>query len=94
MAAGIIKKRKQTRGQYVMGVSFNPSKDKAVDEIKRLGAKLYALSERERDKRVAVTGTGYTVMRREIDERTNRGQVLLKDAVMNFVAAVTKPPFE
>lgn len=86
--------RKKTVGQYAMGIDFNPSGDPMVDKIKAAGAKLYDMLEKVVNDRI--TGPGVSEMDEvqsdEIYNRIQHAKALLKDAVMNGVAAQTKPP--
>lgn len=73
--------RKQTEGEYRVGVSFNPSSSSAVDEIKRKTAELIDLM-------MALTRNRGAVGTRE----AAIAATAYEDAAMWAVKAVTKQP--
>ena len=75
--------RKQTEGEYRVGVSFNPSNSSAVDEIKRKTAELIDLM-------VAFSGNRNAAGARE----AAIAATAYEDACMWAVKAATKQPRE
>ena len=73
--------RPQTEGEYRVGISFNPSNNSAVDEIKRKTAELIDLM-------LAITRGRYVAGAHEAEIAATA----YEDAAMWAVKAVTKQP--
>jgi hypothetical protein len=69
-----------TLGQYRVGISFNPSNNTEVDEVKQLAATFI-------DKLEPLKANGPEVAR-----LAAHAQTLIEDAAMNAVKAITKQP--
>jgi hypothetical protein len=72
-----------TLGEYRVGISFNPSGNELVTNIKRWAADLIDLCEEHRAKET----------HGEIIRLWAHAQTLLEDAAMNAVKAATKQPY-
>lgn len=74
---------KQTKGEYRVGINFNPSNDDLVGQIKRKGADLIDLIERVPTLDIAERGRLKAL-----------AQTAIEDGAMWAVKAATKPEAE
>lgn len=81
-----------TKGEYRVGVSFNPSKDAMVDQIKREAANLIDLVEAIETRPVEQQGDkGYSAAAAERSRLKALAQTKIEEAAMWAVKAATKP---
>jgi hypothetical protein len=79
----------QTKGEYRVGISFNPSQDDAVSRIKRAAADLIDMIED-----IAVppaSGDPGAIRSAEICRLKSLAQTAIEDGAMWAVKAATKP---
>lgn len=74
-----------TKGEYRVGIHFNPSKDNLVDSIKRAAADLIDLIEKVPDDSMS------PVKDREVKRLKALAQTEIESAAMWAVKAATKP---
>lgn len=74
------------KGEYRVGINFNPSKDDMVGQIKRTAADLINLIET-----ISVPKNGNTAHADEVIRLKELAQTHLEDAAMWAVKAATKP---
>lgn len=74
----------QTKGEYRVGIDFNPSNDDLVGKIKRSAADLIDLIE-------SVPSDRETLRGNEAGRLKAHAQTLIEDGAMNAVKAATKP---
>ena len=74
----------QTKGEYRVGISFNPSQDDAVGRIKRLAADLIDLIDTIPSDRDSERGN-------EVGRVKALAQTAIEDGAMWAVKAATKP---
>ena len=74
-----------TKGEYRVGINFNPSADDMVGKIKRAAADLIDLIE-------TITTDGETDQYVEVSRLKALAQTHVEDAAMWAVKAATKPP--
>lgn len=78
-----------TKGEYRVGISFNPSGDEMVTLVKRMSADLIDLIDVIY---VPATGASDELRIMEIARLKAHAQTLVEDACRTAVAAATKPP--
>jgi hypothetical protein len=76
-----------TKGEYRVGINFNPSNDDMVGQIKRKAADLIDLIE-------TITTDGETDQCIEVWRLKDLAQSEIESAAMWAVKAATKPPLE
>lgn len=76
-----------TKGEYRVGINFNPSADDKVGQIKRMAADLIDLIESIPSDRTSETGN-------EKGRLKSLAQTQIEDGAMWAVKAATKPTFE
>jgi hypothetical protein len=77
----------QTKGEYRVGINFNPSNDDTVGQIKRAAADLIDLIEAIPSDRDSVRGN-------EVGRLKALAQTDIETAAMHAVKAATKPQME
>jgi hypothetical protein len=83
---------KMTKGEYRVGISFNPSNNGKVDQIKRMAADLIDLIETiPATARDDNTEGGAAVRSAEVGRLKSLAQTNVEDAAMWAVKAATKP---
>ena len=81
-----------TKGEYRVGIDFNPSNDDTVGKIKRAAADLIDLIESVESHRPALDAEGSEWSRaNEIARLKSLAQTHIEDAAMWAVKAATKP---
>jgi hypothetical protein len=89
-----------TKGEYRVGIAFNPSNDDMVGQIKRKAADLIDLIETipatTRDENIAGLGLARAADTRasEVSRLKSLAQTEIEAAAMWAVKAATKPPVE
>ena len=76
-----------TKGEYRVGINFNPSADDTVGKIKRAAADLIDLIE-------TITTSGVGEQYNEVTRLKALAQTEIENAAMWAVKAVTKPAME
>ncbi len=79
-----------TKGEYRVGINFNPSNDDAVGKIKRAAADLIDLIENE----IPMKGVGSHaegIQQSEVQRLKSLAQSAIEDGAMWAVKAATKP---
>lgn len=84
---------KQTRGQYMIGTGFNPSKDSDVDNIKQHLAEAIDMIDKSVPMQSASTPT-QVVQQQEKYALKEQAIRTIENAAMFAVKAITKPELE
>lgn len=82
-----MKGKKMTKGEYRVGIGFNPSADSMVDRIKRAAADLIDLIDEVPSDRESVRGN-------EAGRLKALAQTAVEDAAMWAVKSATKPEMQ